>query len=916
MLEIKNIIKKYKGDDKKILDNVSFNFRNNSLYSIIGESGKGKSSLLNILSLLDLDFKGEIYFNNKKINLNNKKEIKEYRLNNIGLVFQSFNLINDDSVYSNLSYLINVEDKEKIIDEYLIKFNIFYLKDKLVKNLSGGEKQRVAIIRSILKENKIILADEPTGSLDNENAINIFKILKELSKDHLVIIVTHNKELAFSYSDFILELESSKLNLIKSKTKFEIENNLESKKQSKIIKFNFKYMFYSFLTYFKNKKYRTSFFISILSFSFVLIGITLFLKDGLKIMINETFNELGNKNQIILKRKDDTYNISSYYSISEGDILSLKENYNNEIKKIGASFLEDSSSFFPDLDKVSIYLNDPLENKIYIDSLSSYNFYDFEYVNNFKGINNIYPQSLNKIDSEGVVISLTNEDMLSLCFKINIKATFKSLWDYIEKFDSYLILDTANYYWEYQNEELFEIRGIFLGSETKIYHTQPFFNEYVFIERLNFLAKDILEEKEFPWELNKVYYFETYDEVASSLINSLIRKKEYEDYIFDVDKLNSNRVYCYLGNKKTIPLTLINEIERKLNYNTYFFNTSGGYLNLNSLVSGFINPTFFSFSTQSLDKIEDLKNKISYEEYYFLNDYSEVAYGNYLRVSNSSVKFTSKMNEGIEGNYPKSYDEIAISKGLMNLLNIKNPIGKKLYISTIIDYSVDEKNNYNNEFKTVSFKVSGVSESNKCLIYNDNYFSLALFRDYFNISSFNLNIEGVTFLLNNEVSNELIDSLNKDLINYEFINPDEFINETIDESLSFSILFLSLFSIISLVLSLILLIIFTYINFLEKKKEVAIYLSIGVSDSEIRKKFMFNNSIILSISLLFSVIVTLFTSLILKILIYSIFKINIGIYFSFNFIFIIVIFIILFSILSNILLLKPFKKIDFKKELH
>jgi len=202
-IKIKNINKKYeKNKTIKVLNDITFNFESGKVYSIVGPSGSGKSTLLNLLSLIDTPTSGSIEINKSRINFNNKVENDIIRAKKIGIIYQDKNLLSDFSAFENV-YLPNLLlSNDKSASTYLAK--------KIIKNvglssrlnhfpseLSGGENQRIAIARAIINNPEIILADEPTGSLDFENAKQIFKILFNLkNKNRIIIFATHNRYFA------------------------------------------------------------------------------------------------------------------------------------------------------------------------------------------------------------------------------------------------------------------------------------------------------------------------------------------------------------------------------------------------------------------------------------------------------------------------------------------------------------------------------------------------------------------------------------------------------------------------------------------------------------------------------------------------------------------------------------------------
>ena len=202
-IKIKNLVKKYeKNKSFKVLKDISFNFESGKTYSIMGPSGSGKSTLLNMLSLIDTPTSGSIEINNNKIKPNNKAENDIIRASNIGLIYQDKNLLSDftalENVYLPNLLISNEKQKSKELAKKLIKnVGMMARLNHFPNELSGGENQRIAIARALINDPKIILADEPTGSLDIENAKLIFKILFNLkSKNRIIIFATHNRYFA------------------------------------------------------------------------------------------------------------------------------------------------------------------------------------------------------------------------------------------------------------------------------------------------------------------------------------------------------------------------------------------------------------------------------------------------------------------------------------------------------------------------------------------------------------------------------------------------------------------------------------------------------------------------------------------------------------------------------------------------
>ena len=212
------------------------------MFFIFGKSGCGKSTLLNIFQGLMKPSKGEILYKGKNVSKFNKKELNNYLKNEIGIIFQSFNLINDMTALENLELAAkvkNISDK-KIIDDYLVKYKIDHVKNKKVAVLSGGEKQRICLIRALLNNPKVIFADEPTGNLDEENSYLLMNELQELSKSRLIIVVSHNKKIVNEFNDGYLDLTNGKqlfIKEIKEENTLDNINEVNKKKKSSFLSF-------------------------------------------------------------------------------------------------------------------------------------------------------------------------------------------------------------------------------------------------------------------------------------------------------------------------------------------------------------------------------------------------------------------------------------------------------------------------------------------------------------------------------------------------------------------------------------------------------------------------------------------------------------------------------------------------------
>lgn len=218
-IEFKNVVKSYKVGDKSFnaLDDVSFTIPEGEFVVILGPSGAGKSTLLNLLGGMDNVTSGSIIVDKDNIENYNKNKLAEYRAENVGFIFQFYNILPTLTVYENVEIVKEIVKKPKSSKKILKEVGLLEHLDKFPNQLSGGEQQRVSIARAIAKNPKILLCDEPTGALDSKTGVEVLKILKQQCDSNggknTVIIVTHNALIA-SIADRVIKLKNGKIDKI------------------------------------------------------------------------------------------------------------------------------------------------------------------------------------------------------------------------------------------------------------------------------------------------------------------------------------------------------------------------------------------------------------------------------------------------------------------------------------------------------------------------------------------------------------------------------------------------------------------------------------------------------------------------------------------------------------------------------
>ncbi|MBQ6991687.1 MAG: ABC transporter ATP-binding protein/permease [Clostridia bacterium] len=338
MLQLKKITKTYVSGDEKVeaLKGVDIEFRESEFVSILGQSGCGKTTLLNIIGGLDRYTKGDLIINGKSTKDFKDRDWDSYRNYSIGFVFQSYNLISHQTVLSNVELALTIagvskkERKEraiKALEEVGLKDQIY----KKPNQLSGGQMQRVAIARALVNNPDIILADEPTGALDSKTSEQVMEILKKISKDKLIIMVTHNSELAEKYSSRIIKIVDGKI----IEDSNPIENEKRLKKQAKVFKKTSMKFFTALRLSLNNlltKKARTI--LTAFAGSIGIIGIALILaiSTGVQDYIDKI--EEDTLSSYPLTIEDSTVDMGSMMATMMGDIAAEKERKEGKVYSV------------------------------------------------------------------------------------------------------------------------------------------------------------------------------------------------------------------------------------------------------------------------------------------------------------------------------------------------------------------------------------------------------------------------------------------------------------------------------------------------------------------------------------------------------------------------------------------------------
>lgn len=868
MIEIKNVSKKY--GNEKVLDSINLTLPNTGIVAIRGQSGCGKTTLLNCIAGL-IDFEGTIKINNYNFEGKSDKENSEFRLSNFGFVFQDFRLFNNETVRENILFpleTLNCVEKEKKnikCNELLNLVNLYGKEKQFVSTLSGGEKQRVCIARSLVNNPKIILADEPTGALDEANSLQIMDILSKISSSSLVIFVTHDDNLANLYGDIIVDISDGKITKI-TDNKHEINyldvplinNGYKNKKPTIPFWFILKHSIHALM----KKKVRT--FVCLLTTSIGLIGIGLALSISSFISSNvkEAYSSLIKKDQIVISARNSDRTKLGEYAGSILEATSLKDKHPNYIKDVGINYVADFENIFSDSNELDLY---NMSIKTPIKGITARSINEYEWIDD----NNLvyYPTKPEELDNDEIYLGLSINNVLDLCYALRIERSVNSFSNYLAENDCYVVFNFAHLDWGYEDEQILLLKGFVLDNEPKIFHTNHKWNEYMFETCMKFPTTDVFSEDTFyPWTMKKCPYLYCNDNIDDFLTFANVNK-DFESYVLEIatkrhypllykttDVKDKRRVMFYNNSINSIPLSYIEHFEYHDDniIDPLIGGSKGLVIYGSSLMMGFSENAYLSFDLDKIDDAIDIETNISLVNDQEIEFPEGIFQGYFAKSVLKGLSFSTLPNTLLEGNAPKNLDEIVISKAVSSTYKGK-AVGETIYFSFPNATIQNSEGKLINEYQTVPLKVVGIVDSDENLIYHNSMWPVSFFQSRIGLSMFDLKTQSISFSVKDSARiEESLFKLNKAFPQFDIINPLQDVNESVDELSNYVSIVSLIFSLFASITSILLLNICSYLHVFETRNEISLARCIGVNKTE-ANKFAYGHSITLSfLSFIFS----------------------------------------------------------------
>lgn len=611
MLTLKNIKKIYEQGDEAVLDDINLTFNKNEFVSILGCSGAGKSTLLNIIGGLDDKTNGKLLINGKDIYKRDDLNLDYYRKNNVGFIFQNYNLIEHLTVYENVMLpllLTNSKNKYKRVLKILDKTGLKGKKNSKICDLSGGQKQRVAISRALINNPDIILADEPTGALDYKTGYEIMNLIKKLSKNKLVIMVTHNKVLAKKYSSRIIYLDKGRV----------ISDTNPSKEKNEYFSTKFKSgnlsiknaLLYSIKTI---KAKRKSFLLTSLSSSIglILVALIISVSNGLKKEMNlYEKNVLSSlpivipsvKTKISDKSKIPKNKLYSYDYKEENSINPINDDFVKYINKMKTKDLCDIK-----YDR-NLKFNVLTEGYNLLDNVEFIQMPSIKYIKkNYTLLAGSYPKNKNelmlvadqknRIDKNILDALKFNGDVnVSDIFKKNMKLIFNDDF-YIKKDNVYFINKNYESVYKNKNNIALKIVGIIrLTKDEEESYKNDLANEKSSLAYLSNLADDVIDKNINSDIISDINKNDNIMVEGINMAEGVLKKKLGGDktsdliYIYPKDYTSKNLIINYINKynknkKESKKVTYINYSKETIEASKQMINTISVVLILFSSIS-------------------------------------------------------------------------------------------------------------------------------------------------------------------------------------------------------------------------------------------------------------------------------------------------------------------------------------------
>ncbi|MCR5349031.1 MAG: ATP-binding cassette domain-containing protein [Bacilli bacterium] len=826
---------------QQALKGVSFGLPRRGLFAILGPSGCGKSTLLNILSGLDDGFEGDVWVLGKKMRRMGERKRRAFRLAHIGYVFQNFNLLEMETAEMNVMLTMDalygdeLEKKKQKANDLLTFFGVEKKSKQLVNTLSGGEKQRVALARALATDPEIVLADEPTGALDQKRAEEVFGLLQRIAKDRLVIVVSHDEALSRAYCDASLLLKNGELLdvVLQPQRKNAVAPKslvLEQKRPKGRVSSLF--WFTHALHILRAKPWRTLVSEAAIATGLTGLGLGVFISMSISSELTSAFSSLVPSGAVIMApRSGGDSPIGSVYAAGFEECEYALEEYGDMVMDYGTDLHMDYESWFVDRNDFTfqsgvetVRLND----------------FSIRHINDFLWLDTLpspllYPRTPAILYTDQVVLGLPYENMFTVCLNLHIRRDYQSLGDHIDAKGMELVLHAANYEYGFDDEELFSVVAVTPSPRPCFYHLDHRWNRKVLLDQMRFRSS-LSEETpnpqyifEIPYLALSVPYSEfLYFARRDPKLAHLLYENANDSYLptaCSAQGCDVSRLYLYGADKTGVGFPFLDEcMARHPEIIGRQPITSGSYYGqIGSLAMGFVGKFYLCRQLEGAERIVDAYSDLPSDQAFLPGEsIPQTLDGSFFGVSSGGVRLRSY---GKGDGAPQGVEECYLSEGLYQRWGSPNEI----YVAAEVG-AEEVGTNYVRTFRIAPLKVLGSRSETQDTFFVSDDWSVDFFIEALGMSSFLLEPSGaVLYLSDGADAVRVVKELNTSYADYSFSNPAQEIADSIATTFGYVGTMLTAFSLVTLAMSGLLFLIVMAITMSENAGEVGLLRALGIS---------------------------------------------------------------------------------------
>ena len=838
---------------QEALKDVSFDLPLTGLIGILGASGSGKSTLLNILSGIDVDYSGKVSVLGHAYRRMKDSSRRRFRLRNIGYVFQNFNLLELETAEMNVLFPMDAffegtgEDKKKKVMDLLGFFGVEKKAKQRVNTLSGGEKQRVALARSLANDPRILLCDEPTGALDEARADEVFALLQRIATERLVIVVSHDKERTLKHCQRVLHMKDGQLVAVEEK---DIEITGASPKSFLINKKRItprvsgKYLFLHAFHLMKAKKVRSLIAEGAIAMGLSGLGLSVYVSSSISEELNAAFSSIVPPNAIVMSpRGGGESPLGSIYGASFAECEYAVNEYGDMVRDYGSCFHMDYEAWFKDRNDFT-----------YLSGVETMRLSEFSmrHINDFLWLDTLdhpicYPRTPATLYVDQIVLGLPYDLMFQTCLSLHILRNYQSLGDYIDAHGFELVLHLANEEYGFEDEELFSVAAVIESPKPAIYHLDHRWNRKIIIDQLRFRSS-LSEETPSPQYVFEIPYLYLETPVSEFLraarkdssLAHLVYEPADSSYVPSVcaigEPCSLPRLYLYGADKTGVGfdkldqcMALCPEILGRQPV------TAGSYYaEAGSLAMGFVGKFFLCPELETAEEMIDFYSDLPIEAANLPAKLPERCKdGSYFSAGSGGIRLSSDLLGLSEKTRPSSCEECALSSELYEAWG--EP--KEIYVSAEIG-AEEVGDSYVRHFGLAKLKVTGSKDAPYDTLFVGDDWTVDFYLEALGMSSFYLEPSGAVFSLKEGSDSALVvDRLGKAFGDYSFSNPAEEVAASIASTLGYVGTILRAFSFLSLAMSALLFLIVMTISVTENAGETKMLFVLGISQKDIFRSY-------------------------------------------------------------------------------